>query len=302
MSIAGTAGGATNFGVNLAGICSLVGDFDIQVDFQLGSWPSKSGVRTGLVVYDSSNRYAAAERVSLSATDVTVQAPGSEVYTADLTHTMPFPGVATTDAQGTLRLTRSGSSITGYFAPSSGGWTSISSASVTNMPVIPYLQAWSGDGEFNTQSGGASVYFRNFAVNSGQVDCPDAGVLGLDASRDVAEAGNTADAGRVAEAGNTADVGGAVIDANNSVETGKVGDTGSTADLGIPADANGVVYDASPAGAKDAATGVDVATTGDGSHGGCSCIVAGQTPSGRRMPFLFLLGIGIAALTRRRHR
>jgi len=53
--------------------------------------------------------------------------------------------------------------------------------------VQPVLQMWSGDAEFNKQSGGASITFSNFAVNAGQLSCPDAGAGGA--------GGNTGDAG-----------------------------------------------------------------------------------------------------------
>ena len=40
MSIAGTAHGAS-FSANTWGVCSLEGDFDVEVDFQLATWPSR---------------------------------------------------------------------------------------------------------------------------------------------------------------------------------------------------------------------------------------------------------------------
>ena len=148
-------------------------------------WPAKSGVRTALAVTTQSGFGAIMERTSLSATDVPVQTPASEVYIVDFQpHTGIFPDVPTTDVQGTLRLNRSGGSVTGYFASPGGNWTIVSSGAAPSEPVSMALLMWSGDNVFNKQSGGASVYFRNFAVNSGQLSCPDAGApdAGADAA------------------------------------------------------------------------------------------------------------------------
>ena len=43
MGMAATAHGVS-FGVTLSSVCSVEGDFDVQVDYQLGLWPAKSGV------------------------------------------------------------------------------------------------------------------------------------------------------------------------------------------------------------------------------------------------------------------
>jgi hypothetical protein len=195
MSIAGSAHGAS-FVTNLASLCSLGGDFDFQVDYKLGLWPAQSGVRSALIASGQSGFGAAVQRDSLAATDVPVQTPGSEVYLVDFEpHSGTFPDVPTADVQGTLRLARSGSGITAYFASPGGSWTMISSIAAVTDPVVPVLQVWSGDAQFNKQSGGASVYFRNFVVNSGQLSCPDAGAGSAGGgSGSAGSGGNTGDA------------------------------------------------------------------------------------------------------------
>jgi len=50
--------------------------------------------------------------------------------------------------------------------------------------------------------------------------------------------------------------------------------------------------------AKDA--GSDGATLKIAASSGCSCLVAGPEPSRSRLPFLFVLGLCLARLTRRR--
>ena len=176
MTVAGTAHGP-DFLARLRSLCTLTGDFDVQVDYQLGLWPAASGVRLALAtgVGSALSGHAGVERVSLSTHDVTVQTPGTEVYLADFRSFNPFPDIPTTDTQGTIRLTRLGNNETAYFSTAGGGWTTLfSMATTTTEPVTAVLQTWSDDQFFDTQSGGASVTFRNYVINSGQFDCPGA--------------------------------------------------------------------------------------------------------------------------------
>ena len=176
MSMAGSAHG-TSFVAALSSLCSVEGDFDIQVDYELGLWPAKSGVRTGLSAGSKSGFSATVQRDSLSATDVPVQKSGSEVYLTDFEPMSggTFMDVPTADVRGTLRLVRSSGSATAYFASPGASWTIVASVAAPSEPVTLTLQTWSADGIYNKQSGGASVTFRNFAVNSGQLNCPDVG-------------------------------------------------------------------------------------------------------------------------------
>jgi MYXO-CTERM domain-containing protein len=177
MTVAGSASGA-NLYAQLMSTCTLVGDFDVQVDYALGPWPAHSGVRTALGTGVGGGpalaSHAAVERVSLSGHDVVVQTPASEVYLADFLSVNPFPDVATTDMQGTLRLTRTGGIETAYFG-TAGNWTMLYAATTTSEPVKTVLQTWSDDQFFDTAAGGGSDTFRNYVVTSGQLNCPDAG-------------------------------------------------------------------------------------------------------------------------------
>jgi len=190
MTIAGTAHGP-DFLARLRSRCALTGDFDVQVDYQLVLWPAGSGVRLALAtgVGSALATHARVERVSLSTHDVTVQTPGTEVYLADFRSFSPFPDIPTTDTQGTIRLTRIGNNETAYFSTAGGDWmTLFSMAARTVEPVTAVLQTWSDDQFFDTQSGGASVIVRNYVINSGQFDCPDAGAA--DGSSDDAAPGD----------------------------------------------------------------------------------------------------------------
>jgi hypothetical protein len=272
MSLAGSAQGAS-FVSAISSLCSVEGDFDVQVDYQLGLWPAKSGVRMGLTAASKSGFGATIERDSLSATDVPVQKPGSEVYLTDFEPMSggTFMDVPTADVQGTLRLVRSGGSVTAYFASAGASWTIVASVAAPSEPVTLNLQVWSADGIFNKKSGGASVYFRNLAVNSGRLNCPNVVTGGLDGGSgnvldadNVAEPGNTADAAYVADAGNIPDPD-EFSDASNSPVAN---DTPSTRIVGH-------------------------------SSSGCSCFVTGR-PSRLHPFFLGFLGLCAAALGRRK--
>jgi hypothetical protein len=312
MSLAGTARGTT-FAAGIYSLCAVEGDFDIQVDYQLVVWPSRSGVRTGLSAVSQSGFSATVQRDSLSANDVPVQTPGSEVYLTDFEpHTGVFLDVPTSDMQGTLRLNRAGGSVTAYFASPGKSWTIVASTAAPSEPVTLAIQAWSGDNVFNKQSGGAQVRFRNFAVNTGRLSCPDAGIVGVDGSFSAAEAGSATDVGNVAEAGSAVEVG-KVAEAGSAVEVGKVIDVATTVDTsnavdaaanvvdaGSAADGMVVASDGKPPEAKDAGGG-NVAPLKIAAKSGCSCFVVGPMPSGGRLPLLFILGLSLVALVRRRH-
>jgi hypothetical protein len=284
MSTAGSAHGAS-FVAAISSLCSVEGDFDVQVDYQLGLWPAKSGVRMGLTAGSKSGFGATIERDSLSATDVPVQKPGSEVYLTDFEPMSggTFMDVPTADVQGTLRLVRSGGSVTAYFASAGASWTIVASVAAPSEPVTLNLQAWSADGIFDKKSGGASVYFRNLVVNSGRLNCPVVVTGGLDGgSGNVVDAGNVAETGNITETGNTAETG-------NTVDAAFVVDAGDIPDLDDSSDASN---------SPDANDAPSTRIVGHSSSG-CGCFVAGR-PSSMQPFFLGFLGVCVAALGRRR--
>ncbi|MEZ4653761.1 MAG: hypothetical protein R3E12_09260 [Candidatus Eisenbacteria bacterium] len=84
--------------------------------------------------------------------------------------------VATSDLSGTLKLTRSGTTLTGYYL-SLGSWVAISSAVVTTADMSMHISAWSHDRFFTDQE--VKVAFDNFTVNQGELVCPVASVSGV---------------------------------------------------------------------------------------------------------------------------
>jgi hypothetical protein len=87
---------------------------------------------------------------------------------------MPFPIVPTTDTSGTLRLTRTGTTWTTFFA-SGGGWTTVHSVTLAGQtgPVPPDFASWSNPAFFQHQA--SEVLFKNYVVSVGECSCPDAG-------------------------------------------------------------------------------------------------------------------------------
>src|SRR2546426_4261425 len=116
------------FGSGLSSQCAVKGDFDAQVNFRLVNWTFANGVRVGLTSTPgpfftgdfSTVPPFAAERISFGSPTVDFPGLPREAY---LTHFLDgVLGVTpTSDFSGSLRLTRSGGSETGYYL-SSGNW------------------------------------------------------------------------------------------------------------------------------------------------------------------------------------
>ncbi len=153
------------FGGGLESICFLGGDFDMQINFKLILWPQSSGVRVGLVMSDAPT--PAVERTAFGPTEA-LNLP-REVY---LTHFADgVQGITgTTDLNGTLRMVRTGSVLSGYYL-SKSGWALIHSGPTINAENVHFgFSAWSHNALFGGQE--AKVGFNNFVVNSGQLFCP----------------------------------------------------------------------------------------------------------------------------------
>ena len=113
--------------VNVQGKCKLTGDFDMQLDYALTTWPARNGVRLGLAAGTSS-----------------VQR-NSNPANADNRYVTDFNGpttvVETQDMTGRLRLSRAGAVITGYYL-SKGRWVAIASTNGSTDPLPYGIAAW----------------------------------------------------------------------------------------------------------------------------------------------------------------
>lgn len=122
----------------------VAGDFDITVNYRLPDYtvPADPEDRaTGLKVMDTSQgQYATIERYNRALGDCN---PGTQNYKAWFTNSQNcFSGVhwaATSDAAGSLRLTRTGTTVTEYYW--NGGWVALNSQSMPDVPVRPVLFA-----------------------------------------------------------------------------------------------------------------------------------------------------------------
>lgn len=158
------ASSGDTFFAQYTSICQLRGDFDIQVDYQLLTWPSANGVRIGLNIAG----VGATERVSFG---TSADFPGQprEVY---LTHYADgVQGITATDhLVGKLRVVRSGNTLTGYYF-SFGNWVAIHTGPATTDDVNFIVASWSHDYAFTNQE--VKVAFDNVIVNQGQLICPE---------------------------------------------------------------------------------------------------------------------------------
>jgi hypothetical protein len=156
---------AQGFGGGLKSNCLVNGDFDYQVDFKLLLWPPSSGVRVGLIITDSPT--PAVERTDWGPTENPTLP--RQVYLMDFGGNVQ--GIAaTTDLNGTLRMVRTGSILSGYHL-SPNGWVLIAQGSTVNVGPIHFgFSAWSHNVFFAGEE--VKVGFNNFVINSGQLLCP----------------------------------------------------------------------------------------------------------------------------------
>jgi dipeptidyl aminopeptidase/acylaminoacyl peptidase len=142
--------------------CHLLGDFDIQVDYQLLQWPPQSGVNVDFDTFDI---------VDGSFGDVHgmfVFDPGGG--TGISTH---FPGTNTfvpaPESSGTLRFVRVGTTLTAYrLTPT--GWSAIQSTSDLVNEIAMNLNVFSNAPQFSHPD--VKVAYDNFRVNGGTFSCP----------------------------------------------------------------------------------------------------------------------------------
>jgi hypothetical protein len=156
----------TDFGAKLHSNFLLRGDFDVQVDFRLLTWPFGNGVRTALGIDWGFLYPPGVERLSFGQNDY----PGAprESYLTDLDGGVC--GITgTSDMTGSLRLVRSGSMQTGY-RYRAGGWVAICSGPAPTADVHLQVSAFTA---YQFMGWDVLAAFDNFVVTSGElVDFP----------------------------------------------------------------------------------------------------------------------------------
>jgi dipeptidyl aminopeptidase/acylaminoacyl peptidase len=147
----------------VAAACHLLGDFDIQVDYQLLQWPPQSGVN---VDFDT---FAIVNGSYGDVYGMFVFDPGGG--TGISTH---FPGplntfVPASEPSGTLRFVRVGTTLTAYrLTPS--GWSPLQSISDPANEIDVNLNVFSNAAQFSHPD--VKVAYDNFRVSSGTFSCP----------------------------------------------------------------------------------------------------------------------------------
>ncbi|HKD34449.1 MAG TPA: hypothetical protein VKB73_13450 [Gaiellaceae bacterium] len=154
-----------NLGFANAGVaapCHLLGDFDIQVDYQLLQWPPQSGVNVDFDTFDIVNgSFGDAHGMFVfdpgGGTGISTHFPGPNTF-------VPAP-----ESSGTLRFVRVGTTLTAYrLTPT--GWSAIQGTSDLANEVAMNLNVFSNAPRFSHPD--VKVAYDNFRVNSGAFSCP----------------------------------------------------------------------------------------------------------------------------------
>jgi hypothetical protein len=147
------APGESNIGAHVGANCLLFGDFDAQVDFQLLTWPVGDSVNVGI------NAFFTNGSINRSTTTF------GDSYQSFIDPF--FNSVPTQDQSGSLRLVRSGATMTSYYL-NAGNWVQLASGPAQQTPAIVAL-SFKSFGDFGHQA--AKIAFDNFRLDATSVDC-----------------------------------------------------------------------------------------------------------------------------------
>jgi hypothetical protein len=154
------------FGAGYRTRCVLRGDFDVQVDYELLTWPTRNGIRVGLWLGDVSSvpHVASTHRVSLTGGNP------AESYAGVHSFDTATGRLETAATAGTLRLVRIGGVFTCYYLDATTSqWVQLINGGTNNSDRPLTLFAWSNDGDSNHLP--VKVAFDNFIVNKGDLVC-----------------------------------------------------------------------------------------------------------------------------------
>jgi hypothetical protein len=143
--------------------CSLNGDFDYQVDYQLLTWPQHGGFFATLNAFFGDG---AVGRVSTP-----YDPPYDQSYNAWANVTpFSFGVVNTLDLSGSFRLVRTNGTLNAYYRSPGGSWTLLLSTPGVTGSTVYGMSLSTPASSFNHQDG--SVAYDNFRLNSGALTCP----------------------------------------------------------------------------------------------------------------------------------
>jgi len=145
----------------MSSYCTLAGEFDIQVDYALNTWPGVNGAGIGMYA-----AYADVIRESM---------PTGEQYIGahrlvDPPDGTPRAVISTSDTRGSLRIVRSPNRMI-EFVRGRGAWRQVYSfRDPTPAAVSVYLELWTNAQRFAHRQ--VEAQLTNFRVNTGNLQCP----------------------------------------------------------------------------------------------------------------------------------
>jgi hypothetical protein len=153
----GAPGGRWNqISVSYFSQCRFAGDFDAQVGFALGDWPSTNGARMQLSAWIFPNLNTAVSRTS---------SPNGEQYDGNVGS--PWSSFPTTDQQGALRIARRSGTMTLY-VQQNGRWVVVKSGTARGLVTLG-LQLFATENDWSHQQVDAA--FDNFTVTAQRPTC-----------------------------------------------------------------------------------------------------------------------------------
>jgi TolB protein len=152
---AAQGGPYNNIDAHVGSNCKLAGDFDVQADYNLLAWPAANGVQVALNAFEPGSQVLRESQV------------WGEQYGTWIPPT--FSSVLTSDLSGSLRLTRVGTTITGYYR-NGLTWVPVASGTTTLDDATLGLSASSFMDRFAHQT--VNIAWDNFRINNGTFSCP----------------------------------------------------------------------------------------------------------------------------------
>jgi len=144
--------------------CSLPGDFDYQVDYQLLTWPQHGGFFAALNAFFGDGAVA---RVSTAFDPPFDQSYNAWRGGADFL----FGQVNTTDMSGSMRLVRMNGTMSAYVRSPGSDWSLLFTAPDVTGTTVYGMGLSAQASSFGHQDG--TVAYDNFRLNSGELSCPD---------------------------------------------------------------------------------------------------------------------------------
>ena len=147
--------GQDGIGAGLYSRCTLDGDLDTQVDYRLVDWPAGNAVHVSFST-DNQTLYRHNE-------------PNGELVSSYFPPATAGANLADDRPAGTLRFTRVGTYLAGYYRSSTGSWIKLDGVRKAG-PLNVGISLWTNRTPDHAKN--VEVVFDNFRVTRGTVSCP----------------------------------------------------------------------------------------------------------------------------------